>query len=73
MLPILDGDFDVTVVDEAVAPQPRVPPPPPARRGGHAGVAVTTIGLAAVGLALVVAGIKQQQLSAPLAARSSCR
>jgi hypothetical protein len=68
LLPILDGEFDVTVVDAAVAPQPREPPPrppPPARRGGQVGVTVTTIGLAAVGLALVVTAIKQQQLSTP--------
>ena len=69
LLPTLDGDyFDVTMVDEAAAPQPREPPPPPARRGAHVSVAVTTIGLAAVGLALVVAGIKQQQLSVPASA-----
>jgi len=69
LLPTLDDDFDVTVVDDAVAPRPRDPPPAPAaRRGGHVGVAVTTIALAALGLALVVAGVKQPQLSAPASA-----
>ena len=69
LLPTVDGTFDVTVVDEAVAPEP--PPPPPARRRGTTGVAVTTIGLAAVGLALVVAGVKQQQLSSPASASAA--
>jgi len=69
LLPTLDEDLEVTVVDEPVAPRPRQPPPPPtARRGRQLGVAVTTIGLAAVGLALVVAGVKQQQLSTPASA-----
>jgi serine/threonine-protein kinase len=69
LLPTVDGTFDVTVVDKAAAPQPREPPPPPpARRSGNAAVAVTTIGLAAVGLALVVAGVKQQRLASPEAA-----